>query len=257
MTIARELLKLAMQGESTKAATRGPRLMAHEIAADDIVRTPRRGAGNERAPLLVLEPLAGVPRRARARRRRAEIRPIGDGHSNVTYLVRPRRRRVRPAPPAARRRFRRSAHDVLREARVLRGARRAARGSRGCWPCATTSRSSARRSTSWSRWRARRSPRACPPRSTRPSERRRIGEELDRRARRDPRRRLAGRAGSRASASRRATSSARSGASPACGSTTRRARSRRSRRVGAWLGDNLPDSPPGDDRPRRLPPRAT
>jgi aminoglycoside phosphotransferase (APT) family kinase protein len=89
----------------------------HAIAADDIVRTPQEAGARE--PLLVLDPLvrwldahglgAGEP----------EIEPIGDGHSNVTYGLRRgaaelviRRPPRGPLPP--------SAHDVLREARVLR-----------------------------------------------------------------------------------------------------------------------------------------
>ena len=89
----------------------------HAIAADDIVRTPEQAGARE--PLLVLDPLlrfldahglgAGEP----------EIEPIGDGHSNVTYALRRgsaelvvRRPPRGPLPP--------SAHDVLREARVLR-----------------------------------------------------------------------------------------------------------------------------------------
>jgi aminoglycoside phosphotransferase (APT) family kinase protein len=89
------------------------------IAPDDVVRTRDEAAGNAREPLLVLEPLlefldahglgAGEP----------EIAPIGDGHSNVTYALARgdtglvvRRPPRGPLPP--------SAHDVLREARVLR-----------------------------------------------------------------------------------------------------------------------------------------
>jgi aminoglycoside phosphotransferase (APT) family kinase protein len=89
-------------------------------APDDIVATHAEAAGNERPPLLVLEPLrafldehglgGGAPLRAS---------PIGHGHSNVTYLLRSgdaelvlRRPPRGPLPP--------SAHDVLREARLLR-----------------------------------------------------------------------------------------------------------------------------------------
>jgi aminoglycoside phosphotransferase (APT) family kinase protein len=90
----------------------------HAIAPDDIVRSRDAGAAGGREPLLVLDPLlefldghglgAGEP----------EIEPIGDGHSNVTYALRRgdaelvvRRPPRGPLPP--------SAHDVLREARVL------------------------------------------------------------------------------------------------------------------------------------------
>ena len=77
----------------------------------------------------------------------------------------------------------------------------------------------------------------------------------DRRAGRGPRRRLAGRAAWRASASRPATSSASCAASPGCGSTTRRARSRRWTRSPRWLRRAPPRVRPGHDRPRRLPAR--
>ena len=90
----------------------------HAIAPDDIVRT--RGGGAARASrcssssrccaFLDAHGLGeGEP----------EIEPIGDGHSNVTYALRRgdaelvvRRPPRGPLPP--------SAHDVLREARVLR-----------------------------------------------------------------------------------------------------------------------------------------
>jgi aminoglycoside phosphotransferase (APT) family kinase protein len=87
------------------------------IAPDDIVATHEQGRANEREPLLVIEPLRRfllghgleAPTDLGAE-------PIGDGHSNVTFalgtgvvLRRPPRG---PLPP--------SAHDVLREARLLR-----------------------------------------------------------------------------------------------------------------------------------------
>jgi aminoglycoside phosphotransferase (APT) family kinase protein len=94
--------------------------MAHEIAPDDIVRTRDEVAEGAREPLLVLDPLlafldghglgSGDPD--------PQIVPIGDGHSNVTYAVTRgadafvlRRPPRGPLPP--------SAHDVLREARVI------------------------------------------------------------------------------------------------------------------------------------------
>jgi len=91
----------------------------HEIASDDVVRTRDEGAANEREPLLILDPLIEFLDRHDLGDGEPEIEPIGDGHSNVTYgiergdarfvLRRPPRG---PLPP--------SAHDVLREARVLR-----------------------------------------------------------------------------------------------------------------------------------------
>jgi aminoglycoside phosphotransferase (APT) family kinase protein len=94
--------------------------MAHEIAPDDIVRTHEEAAANERPPLLVLEPLLAFLDRHDLGDGEPQIRPIGDGHSNATYLFdrggsrfvlrRPPRP---PIPP--------SANDMLREARVLQG----------------------------------------------------------------------------------------------------------------------------------------
>src|ERR1700744_2399604 len=91
--------------------------MSAPAAPDDIVRTRADSAGNERAPLLVIEPLLAFL--AAAGLEAPDVlaaTPIGDGHSNVHFapstgvvLRRPPRG---PLPP--------SAHDVLREARLLR-----------------------------------------------------------------------------------------------------------------------------------------
>jgi aminoglycoside phosphotransferase (APT) family kinase protein len=89
------------------------------IALDDIVPTRADADPAGRVPLVVIEPLlefldanglgSGPP----------SITPIGDGHSNVTYRIERgdttfvfRRPPRPPLPP--------SAHDVLREARMLR-----------------------------------------------------------------------------------------------------------------------------------------
>jgi aminoglycoside phosphotransferase (APT) family kinase protein len=93
--------------------------MSIAIAPDDIVRTEADARGNARPPLLVLEPLAGFLDRHRLGAGDIEASPIGDGHSNVTYLLERSgvemvlRRPPRPPLPP-------SAHDVLREARLLR-----------------------------------------------------------------------------------------------------------------------------------------
>ena len=92
----------------------------HTIAPDDVVATFADAEENEREPLLVLGPLgefldgAGIGDGGEI-----DVEPVGDGHSNVTYLLRRdglefvlRRPPRGPLPP--------SAHDVLREARVLR-----------------------------------------------------------------------------------------------------------------------------------------
>jgi aminoglycoside phosphotransferase (APT) family kinase protein len=90
-----------------------------EIAADDIVRTAQEGEANEREPLLILDPLEAFLDAHGLGSGEAAVDPVGDGHSNVTYAVRRdgaevivRRPPRGPLPP--------SAHDVLREARVLR-----------------------------------------------------------------------------------------------------------------------------------------
>ena len=87
------------------------------LAPDDIVRTHEQGRANEREPLLVIEPLLGFLR-AHGLDAPDELtaQPIGDGHSNVTFALSTgvvlRRPPRGPLPP--------SAHDVLREARLLR-----------------------------------------------------------------------------------------------------------------------------------------
>jgi aminoglycoside phosphotransferase (APT) family kinase protein len=91
--------------------------MSVALAPDDVVRTHQEGAANPREPLVVLDPLSeflaasGLPAPTGL-----DASPIGEGHSCVTLelstgvvLRRPPRG---PLPP--------SAHDVLREARLLR-----------------------------------------------------------------------------------------------------------------------------------------
>jgi len=91
---------------------------SHAIAPDDVVRTHAEAARNAREPLVVLEPLLAFLDEHGLGTGEPEIEPIGEGHSNVTYLVTRgdasfvlRRPPRGPIPP--------SAHDVLREARVL------------------------------------------------------------------------------------------------------------------------------------------
>jgi aminoglycoside phosphotransferase (APT) family kinase protein len=91
--------------------------MSVTLAPDDIVRSHADAAGNDREPLLVVEPLLEF---LRANGLDApddlEATPIGDGHSNVTFALSTgvvlRRPPRGPLPP--------SAHDVLREARLLK-----------------------------------------------------------------------------------------------------------------------------------------
>jgi aminoglycoside phosphotransferase (APT) family kinase protein len=90
--------------------------MSITLAPDDIVRTPSEGAANEREPLLVIEPLLEfLAAHGLAAPADLSAEPIGDGHSNVTFALSTdvvlRRPPRGPLPP--------SAHDVLREARLL------------------------------------------------------------------------------------------------------------------------------------------
>jgi aminoglycoside phosphotransferase (APT) family kinase protein len=89
------------------------------IAPDDIVQTPAQAEGNSRPPLLILEPLTAFLDAHGLGDGAIRATPIGEGHSNVTYLIERgesqvvlRRPPRPPLPP--------SAHDVLREARLLR-----------------------------------------------------------------------------------------------------------------------------------------
>ncbi|HEY1834128.1 MAG TPA: phosphotransferase family protein [Solirubrobacteraceae bacterium] len=93
--------------------------MTTPIAPDDIVRTQAEAERNGRQPLLVLEPLEAFFDEHGLGNGEIVASPIGEGHSNVTYLIRRdgaevvlRRPPRPPLPP--------SAHDVLREARLLR-----------------------------------------------------------------------------------------------------------------------------------------
>ena len=79
--------------------------------------THAEAAGNEREPLLVLEPLREfLTANGLAAPDDLKAEPIGEGHSNVTFILSTgvvlRRPPRGPLPP--------SAHDVLREARLLR-----------------------------------------------------------------------------------------------------------------------------------------
>ena len=92
--------------------------MSTPVAPDDVVGTHAEGAANERAPLLVLDPLLAFLDAHGLGAGDVDVTPVGDGHSNVTYALRRdgadvvlRRPPRGPLPP--------SAHDVLREARVL------------------------------------------------------------------------------------------------------------------------------------------
>jgi aminoglycoside phosphotransferase (APT) family kinase protein len=88
------------------------------VAAPEIVDTQREASEQELAPLIVREPLAAYLDERGLGSGPIRAERIGEGHSNVTYLIERdgkrfvlRRPPRPPLPP--------SAHDVLREARLL------------------------------------------------------------------------------------------------------------------------------------------
>lgn len=93
--------------------------MSASVAPDDIVNRHGDVAQGAREPLLVLEPLERFLDEHGLGEGAIEARPIGEGHSNVTYAIEReqgqpvvlRRPPRGPLPP--------SAHDVGREARLL------------------------------------------------------------------------------------------------------------------------------------------
>jgi aminoglycoside phosphotransferase (APT) family kinase protein len=89
------------------------------MSTPDLVDTPEQAAALELAPLLVREPLEGFLDQHGIGEGTLAAERIGDGHSNITFLVRRGDARVvlrrPPRPPLPP-----SAHDVLREARLLR-----------------------------------------------------------------------------------------------------------------------------------------
>jgi aminoglycoside phosphotransferase (APT) family kinase protein len=89
------------------------------MSPPDVVDTPEQAHAQELHPLIVREPLAAFLDGHGLGEGPLEVERIGEGHSNVTFLVRRgderlvlRRPPRPPLPP--------SAHDVLREARLLR-----------------------------------------------------------------------------------------------------------------------------------------
>jgi aminoglycoside phosphotransferase (APT) family kinase protein len=88
------------------------------MGSTDVVDTPRDAAGLERPPLVVREPLEAFLDEHGIGSGRIEVERIGEGHSNITFLVLRGDARVvlrrPPRPPLPP-----SAHDVLREARLL------------------------------------------------------------------------------------------------------------------------------------------
>jgi aminoglycoside phosphotransferase (APT) family kinase protein len=84
----------------------------------DVVRSAAEAAQLPQPPLVVLQPLEALLDDLRIGSGPVEATPLGDGHSNVTYLLSRGIARVvlrrPPRPP-----FPASAHDVLREARLM------------------------------------------------------------------------------------------------------------------------------------------
>jgi aminoglycoside phosphotransferase (APT) family kinase protein len=110
----------------------------HRLADDDVVERHEDAEGAARPPLVVLEPLAEFLDGAGIGSGEMEIEPIGEGHSNVTFLIQRgdtefilRRPPRPPLPP--------SAHDVLREARVIGALEGRARVPRVLATCADES----------------------------------------------------------------------------------------------------------------------
>src|ERR671923_2210822 len=89
------------------------------MGSPEVVDTPEDASGLEQPPLLVREPLERFLDERGIGSGRLEAERIGEGHSNVTFLVSRGGARVvlrrPPRPPLPP-----SAHDVLREARLLR-----------------------------------------------------------------------------------------------------------------------------------------
>lgn len=87
-----------------------------------IVDTPEEAAALDLPPLLVRRPLEAFLDARGLGEGPLDAQPLGEGHSNVTYLIRGKwvlRRPPRPPLPP-------SAHDVLREARLLTAVQDAA-----------------------------------------------------------------------------------------------------------------------------------
>ena len=89
----------------------------------DVVETSAQAEAQERPPLIVREPLQEFLDHHGLGEGELDAEPIGEGHSNVTYLIRRgdqsyvlRRPPRPPVPP--------SANDVLREARLLEALQR-------------------------------------------------------------------------------------------------------------------------------------
>jgi aminoglycoside phosphotransferase (APT) family kinase protein len=143
----------------------------------DVVASWRAAAELELAPLLVLDPLARFLDGQGLGAGPIDAVPLGDGHSNITYLIRRAggqwvlRRPPRPPFPA-------SAHNVLREYRVLHST--FASGIRIAQPLAACDDEDVIGAPFYVMEHVEGAvlTTALPPRLDAPAERRRIGEEL-------------------------------------------------------------------------------
>jgi aminoglycoside phosphotransferase (APT) family kinase protein len=100
-----------------RCSPRAPSIFAR-MGSPDVVDTAEQAATQELAPLVVREPLAAFLDEHGIGSSGLQVERIGEGHSNVTFLVSRGDTRVvlrrPPRPPLPP-----SAHDVLREARLL------------------------------------------------------------------------------------------------------------------------------------------
>jgi len=78
---------LALGGEVELARGIALPAMSTASAPDDILATHEQARGNSRPPLLVLEPLRDFLDANDLGAGRILATPIGEGHSNVTYLI--------------------------------------------------------------------------------------------------------------------------------------------------------------------------
>jgi aminoglycoside phosphotransferase (APT) family kinase protein len=94
-------------------------MTVYDRRLSSVVDTHEQAAALDRPPLLIRRPLEAFLDEHGLGTGELEAEPVGDGHSNVTYLIRREggewvlRRPPRPPLPP-------SAHDVLREAHLLR-----------------------------------------------------------------------------------------------------------------------------------------
>ena len=220
----------------------------------DVVDTADDAAGLELPPLVVRAPLEAFLDEHGIGEGRVEVERIGEGHSNITFLVRAGRRARRAAPPAAAAAAAVCPRRAARGAPAARPRGHAGAGAARCWRWETTRTCSAFPSTSWRRCTGR--ARELHPRRTRHAGRARPHLPRSwwtRSWRCTPS--TGAHAGSRATASRPAIWSVRCAASAGCGSTTRPASWRWCEELGEWLARQHAGLAGGHDRPRGLPAR--